>query len=61
MKNKGFLHDIDINEVPDFLSKISKFQMTNKEQVSFRNELLSEWDDVTEVIVSNIINIKKKN
>ncbi len=57
MKEKGLLFQLDVNEVPDFISEIFINNKTLLNQKEYRNKLLSEWDDVTEQIVFNILNI----
>lgn len=58
MKSKGLLFQIDINEVPDFVKKILNNKISFLEQNKFREELDLEWDDVTELIVSSVLDIK---
>lgn len=55
MKDKKTLFQIDINEVPKFIERIINNEIDAIPQIEFRTELVKEWDDVTEVIVSNIL------
>lgn len=55
MEEKKTLFQLDIKKVPAFLNSIMQDEMEIPDQIEFRNDLLSDWDDVTEVILSNIL------
>lgn len=58
MKDKGLLYHLNVKDVPSFITEILENKKSFRNQNDYRNGLLKEWDDVTELIVSNVLNIK---
>lgn len=57
MEDKKTLFQIDINVLPEFINKILQNELEIPSQIEFRNKLVKEWDDVTGIIVSNILEL----
>ncbi len=58
MKEKNLLFQINISEVPNLIQNFLNNEVSALEQNKFRKELDLEWDDVTELIVSSVLDIK---
>ncbi len=54
MVEKNILFHIDINDVPEFASRILKNRVNIPKQKEFRNKLNNEWDNITEYIVRQV-------
>lgn len=59
MEDKGLLFQIEISKVPNFINEVFKGEFIDIDQVEFRKQLATEWDDVTELIVSNALKLIK--
>lgn len=57
--DKGLLFHVNIESVPLFVDQIIKNKLKLFEQTSYREKLESEWDDVTDFIIRNIMKYKK--
>lgn len=57
MEEKKTLFQIDVQKVPTFINEILLDEIQIPNQIEFRNTLLNDWDDVTEVILSNILSL----
>jgi len=51
VSEKGMLYQIEPEEVPEFAKKVAQGNINFENQDIFRQKLLQEWDDVTELIV----------
>lgn len=60
MKKRGVLFQIEPKEVPEFLNEIIFGKINIPLQEKLRENLLNEWDDVTEHIINSIARIIKK-
>ena len=58
--DKGILFHKNPNDVPSFIDKILQGKIKIKEQIKFRDELYTEWDDVTKFIVTEIEKYNKE-
>ena len=61
MEDKGLLHQVEVTKVPKFIEEVLVDEKYKIDQLSFREQLRSDWDDVTQLIVSNALNLIKKN
>lgn len=60
LTDRGTLFKVKPCEVPDFVTEIISGQIRIEEQILFRKKLLSEWDDVTELIIKKIKKYEKQ-
>jgi len=51
LQNKKMLYHIRKSDLPDFINKLNKIEIIAK-QSKLREELLNEWDDINNLIVS---------
>ncbi|MCX6166339.1 MAG: DUF354 domain-containing protein, partial [Ignavibacteriae bacterium] len=58
---KGMVFHCKQDEVIPMVKNIVNNKILFKEKEIFRNELMNEWDDVTELIVNIVKNYKQKN
>ena len=59
MEKKNMLFRATPNEAPELMRKIISGELKVQEQQAFREELLHQWDDITEFILSQIQKYRK--
>lgn len=59
MEEKNMLFKASPQEAPELMKKVISGELKIKEQQAFRNELLNQWDDITEFIISQVYKYKK--
>lgn len=60
LENRKLLHHIKKNDLPDFINSLNKSEVL-AQQNKVREELLKEWDDINNLIVSLVKEYGKQN